>query len=194
MHAQKIKFAIGRMLPVARRFQLDVRGVSAIEFAFILPILLILLVITLELSNAFSLHRKITIAARSLSDLISQSTSVSDSDLTNSFTAGSIILEPYSSTPLQAIISEVKVDTNGKATIVWTKSSGYGKNPRNVNDVVAISPALAVPNTYLIWGEASYTYTPILDYLSSATLPLGSQFFTRPRQSVCVIYNTTSCP
>jgi Flp pilus assembly protein TadG len=175
----------------------DSRGVAAIEFAFVLPVMVILYVMTVELSNAFAVHRKVTIAARSISDLISQYTAISDSELANSFTAGSMILTPYSSMPMKLIISEVKIDVNGKATIAWTKNTGYDSGdppPHNVHDIVQVPAALAVPSTYLIWSQIGYTYTPIIGYISNATLPLGSQFFTRPRQSACVLYSTTSCP
>ena len=49
-------------------------GFAAVEFAMILPILLVLFFGTVEISNAVAVYRKVTLMAHTLSDLTSQST------------------------------------------------------------------------------------------------------------------------
>src|ERR1700729_1624494 len=77
----------------------DRRGIAATEFAFILPIMLVLFFGTVEFSSAIAVDRDVTLVARTLADLTSQSKSVADTDLTNFFTASCYILSPY--TPAQ---------------------------------------------------------------------------------------------
>ncbi|UTD27452.1 TadE/TadG family type IV pilus assembly protein [Bradyrhizobium sp. WD16] len=176
----------------ARRFRRDAGGASAVEFAIILPMMLVLFFGTVELSNGVAVDRKVTLTARTLSDLVSQASTVADSDFTNSFDASSSIMTPYSSGPVKAIISEVKVDSAGVATVAWSKSRNA--TARAPGSSVTLPAALAVPSTYLIWSEVSYTYTPVVGYVLKTGLTLSDQFFTRPRQSACVLYSQSVCP
>jgi Flp pilus assembly protein TadG len=174
------------------RFHRDAGGASAVEFAIILPMMLVLFFGTVELSNGVAVDRKVTLTARTLSDLISQASTVSDADLSNSFAASSSIMTPYPSGPVKAVISEVKVDSAGAATIAWSAASNA--TARAKGSSVTLPTALAVPGTYLIWSEVNYTYTPVVGYVLKTGLTLSDQFFTRPRQSACVLYNQSSCP
>ncbi|WP_245239772.1 TadE/TadG family type IV pilus assembly protein [Methylobacterium variabile] len=55
-----------------RPFFRDRRGTAAIEFAMLLPVLLMMLAGMLELSRATDMWRKITLLARTVADLASQ--------------------------------------------------------------------------------------------------------------------------
>ena len=65
----------------------DCRGIAATEFAVIVPIMLVMFFGTVEFSSGVAVDRKVTLMARTLSDLTSQSTTVADTDMTNFFTA-----------------------------------------------------------------------------------------------------------
>ena len=52
----------------------DGRGVAAIEFAMIVPIMLVLFFGTVEFSSGVAVDRKVTLMARTFSDLVSQNT------------------------------------------------------------------------------------------------------------------------
>ena len=54
----------------------DCRGVAAVEFAMVLPLMLVLFFGTLEFSAGVAVDRKVTMMARTLSDLTSQNISV----------------------------------------------------------------------------------------------------------------------
>src|ERR1700710_113035 len=82
----------------------DRRGIAAIEFAMIVPIMLVMFFGVVEFSSGVAVDRKVTLMARTLSDLTSQSTKVTDTDLTNFFAASKGIMTPYSSTPTQSTI------------------------------------------------------------------------------------------
>ena len=59
-------------------------GVAAVEFAMIIPLMAMMLVGTSEFAAGVAVDRKVTLMARTLSDLTSQNTSVTDTQLTNS--------------------------------------------------------------------------------------------------------------
>jgi Flp pilus assembly protein TadG len=168
----------------------DCRGVAAIEFAVIFPVMLVMFFGTVEFSSGVAVDRKVTLVARTLSDLTSQSISVADTDLTNFFAASYGILTPYSSTPTKATITELHIDpTSLAARVQWSK----GTAPRASGSIVTIPTALAVADTYLIFSEVSYLYTPTVGYvMAKAGINLSDVAYTRPRQSNCVIYPTPS--
>ena len=61
----------------------------------------------------------------------------------------------------------------------WSK----GTAPRAVSSTVTIPAALAVANTYLIFSEVSYLYTPTIGYvMAKAGVNLSDVAYTRPRQ------------
>ena len=185
----------------------DCRGLAAIEFAMIVPIMLVMFFGTVEFSSGVAVNRKVTLVARTVSDLTSQAAvAVDDTYLQNVFTAAIAILTPYSSTPTQATLSEIYVDSNQVAKIKWSKSaiisSGSTQatlttSTRHAGDVVTLPAALLVKQTYLIFSEVSYLYTPVVGYvMAKAGINLSDVAYTRPRQLTCVTYNTVpaGCP
>jgi Flp pilus assembly protein TadG len=169
----------------------DSRGLAAIEFAFILPVMLVMFFGTIEFSSAIAIDRKVTLMARTLSDLTSQATTVVDSDLTNFFAASTGIMTPYATTSLSSTITELYVDPNTLAARVqWSKGSAA----RTAGTTVTIPSALAIAGTYLILSEVSYVYVPTVGYvMAKAGITMSDFAYTRPRQSTCVMYNTTVC-
>jgi Flp pilus assembly protein TadG len=181
----------------------DSSGIAATEFAMIVPLMLVMFFGTVEFSSGVAVDRKVTLIARTLSDLTSQSTTVSDVELGNFGQTGKAILTPYPAATLQSTITELYVDpTTLKARVQWSRSMTIGSSGNVVlgtsshspSDIVTIPGALAVGDTYLIWSEVSYKYVPAVGYLmAKAGVTLSDLTYTRPRQAPCVLYNTTAC-
>src|SRR5436305_12464294 len=98
-----MKFALilartGRPL---RRFLADRRGVSAVEFAMLLPLMVALYLGGVEISSAVAIDRKVTLVARTLADLVAQATNVSSTDVTNVLSAIAAVVQPYDDTKLK---------------------------------------------------------------------------------------------
>ena len=177
----------------------DCRGVAATEFAMIVPIMLIAFFGTVEFCSAVAVDRKVTIMARTLSDLTSQSTWVNSTATDNFFKAATAVMTPYaanSPTPLNSRVSELYIDPNTLAARVqW--SVGQGQTARSVGSAVSIPSALAVGGTYLIYSEVNYQYVPTVGYvMAKSGIALSDVAYTRPRQSLCVLWNTSTgvCP
>jgi Flp pilus assembly protein TadG len=164
------------------RFLRDTRGAAAVELGIITPAILGLFFGTAELADGVAVDRKVTISARSLSDLVAQSTTIADADMTNIFNATTAIMTPYSATPLKAKVSAVNIDASGNATVGWGDATA-NETARKKDDPVTIPTALKIPNTQLIWSEISYAYTPTVAKYITGSLTLTEQFFARPRQS-----------
>jgi Flp pilus assembly protein TadG len=179
----------------------DSRGLAATEFAMIVPMMLVMFLGTVEVSSGVAVNRKVTIIARTLSDLTSQSTAVGDSDMTNFFAASNGIMWPYSSAPTLATITELYIDPKTSlARVQWSK----GAAPRSQGSTVTIPSGLigkdssgnTIANQYLIFSEVSYLYKPVIGYvMAKAGVTLSDTSYTRPRQSICVFYGSEgTCP
>jgi Flp pilus assembly protein TadG len=190
-----------RMHDQASRLAVDTRGVAAIEFLMLLPLMLMICFGTIQVSTGVAVDRKVSLTVRTLSDLISQAATITDTDIGNAFATGKAIMSPYPNGPLQSKISQVYIDpTTLIAKVKWGKASGTGVSPHTCNEVVTVPTALQVGGTYLIMSEITYNFTPVVGQdihlgFISPTFPLSDKMYTRPRQSVSVAYPTEpACP
>jgi Flp pilus assembly protein TadG len=168
------------------QFVADRRGVSAVEFAMLLPLMLTLYLGAVEISQAVSIDRKVTLTTRTVADLASQVTSINNADMTNILNATAAVISPFdqppfSSASLKVVVSAVAIDANGIAKISWSDTKNG--TARSVGSTVTLPTALKVPNTMLIWSEVSYAYTPTIGYVVTGTLNLSDQIYMRPRLS-----------
>jgi Flp pilus assembly protein TadG len=167
-------------------------GVAAIEFAMIIPLMAMMLVGTNEFSAGVAVDRKVTLMARTLSDLTSQNTSVTDTQFTNFFNASKAIMTPYASTPVEGTITELYINpTTMKARVQWSK----GAHAHLAGDIIDIPDALKIADTYLILSEVKYKYVPSIAWFINRIdgITLSEISYTRPRQGLCVMYNTSAC-
>ena len=102
------------------RFARDHSGISAVEFALILPMMLSIYLGTVELSQAVAVDRKVTLTSRTLADLASQVSSINNADMTNILNATAAVISPFDTTKLKVVVSAVNIDNNGNATIGWS--------------------------------------------------------------------------
>jgi Flp pilus assembly protein TadG len=168
-----------------RRFQDDKRGVSAVEFAMLLPLMVTLYIGGVEVSSAIAVDRKVTLVARTLGDLVAQSTSVNADEMTNILNAASSVVQPYSSSLIKVTVSRVDVDANGVAKVIWSKT----KNGTVKSGTVTLPAALNTANTSVIWAESQYVYTPAIGYVITGPITLKDQIYMRPRLSDTVACN-----
>jgi Flp pilus assembly protein TadG len=183
------------------RFAADRRGVSAVEFALLLPLMLTMYFGNFVVSEAIIVDRQVTLMASTGAEITSQYSQVSMNDLTNIINAAATVLnggqtpQPFPIANANLTLSSVLIDGNGKATIDWSKAlTGAGRGKGSV--VTSSIPAgLVIINTSLIWGEATYNYTPVIGSAVwtgiNGTQPMSDQIFLRPRQSNSVV--CTNC-
>jgi Flp pilus assembly protein TadG len=167
----------------------DERGVSAVEFAMLVPLMLSLYLGAVEISQGIGADRKVTLTARTVADLVSQVSSVNNNDMTNSLNAASAVMAPFPSSSLKVVVSSVSIDAQGKATIAW--SDTLNGTARSKGSTVTLPSALAIPNSSLIWSEVQFSYKPVIGYVVTGTLNLKDQIYMRPRVSDSVARTTS---
>jgi Flp pilus assembly protein TadG len=201
----RLAFSMRRRI---RRLSGDDRGVSAVEFGLIAPMMVGLLIGCVAFSQGIAIQRKMTLAAHSVADLVSQTITIgADDDVISIFNAVDRIIEPYAKTSFKITVSQVTVDAQGVAKIDW--SDARNTTPRAKDQVVTSSiPATlreCTTTCYLIWGETEYSFVPLIGKVgdsTGATLYLmgnsyriptfKDQSFTRPRQVASVTQSAPS--
>lgn len=168
----------------ALRLRRDRRGVSAVEFAILAPVMLTLFLGSVEATQGIAADRKVEVTAHTLADLATQYTDITDVDMANILAAGQAILAPYPTAGLQEVVSEIAINNQGAGTVVW--SDTLGGTALTAGTTVSVPTALAVPNTYLVLAQVQYSYNPTYGYVMTGSITLSDQSFMRPRESASV--------
>lgn len=159
------------MLNRLRKLWRDKTGVAAIEFALLLPMLVALLIGSLEVTFKIWSTQKAEKLAVTLSDVIAQSQSVTGSDLTKLTSAIDRIMDPFAFGPNEGavIISSVYVAQDETvAKVNWQckfpPSGGFSAISKfGLEGATAVLPAgfTMAPRDNVIVAEVYYKYVPI---------------------------------
>ena len=167
--------------------------------ALILPVALSLLGLVMVGGQGFEVQRKVVLAARTVTDLVSQSPYVQDAVVTGAadlkqtaldtdLALAAEIVYPWPSTAMSVVVSELQVNSsNNTGVVVWSEPYYNGvKLP--VGTVVTLSPAMiATGATYLIYGQVSYTFTPLGITFSTGAVTLNDFELLTPRNASQII-------
>ena len=151
-----------RFSRLGRAFLADIKGLAAIEMALILPIALMLMSLVVFGGQAYTVQRKVTLAATTVANLLAQgnnngAATITAAELNQILEYPSLILYPYDPTNVVVVASQllVTVSSNGTATgtvgtcptsanpsapCSWANANGV---PLPVGTQVTIDPSIA---------------------------------------------------
>ena len=172
------------------------RGVAAIEFAMIMPVMAILFLATFDGGRAIAVYMKMRAATFALASITNQYLTIQSTDMTQIVSATSAVLAPYATTSTNpaVTISQIAVSASGSATYSWSYSQGGTAHTQG--NPATIPTALQTKGTYLILAEVSYTFTPLFGYFTSLPITFSDYLYVTPRASNCVNYppqSVTTC-
>lgn len=173
--------------PKNRRFAAAECGVAAVEFAFIAPILILLWLGGVELTQGLTVDRRLSALAGSLGDLVSRSKMVTEADVASILEVTPGVLYPFDPAPAAIVLTAINVDEDGQAKVAWSR--GKGQRPAHApgkDMTAAVTPDLLRPNSQLIMAETSYAYRPAVGYVVTGPLTLEKRLFFVPRASARV--------
>ena len=179
--AANFGFAWQRMNRLRRQLGYDEAGASAVEFAMLVPMMLILYLGAVELGDGLTVNRKVTHVSSTLADLVTQSKVLSNADMTNILNAAASIVTPYDQSKLKIKVTAVKIDGNNKATVYW--SDAKNDTPLVKDSTIAIPAEVNQKDSFLVTTEVHYDYTPNYGYAVTGSFDLKDKFYLRPRLS-----------
>jgi Flp pilus assembly protein TadG len=160
----------GLLIRAWRRLRGDQRGVAAIEFALVVPAVIVIYVVGFEIAEAGTAYRKLTDTTVQLANVTSQYTSLSCTDVNNVLNAAVQIMTPYPTSNISVVLSEVSVNSADVGTVCWSEEyqgtrladnstvtvpSGY----KGANSTSSCSSGTA---SYYIMVQSTYAYQPTI--------------------------------
>lgn len=168
-----------------KRFWFNVAGVSAVEFALVLPVMLATFFGISEVANYVLAARKAANAASTAADLVAQDTAITNDEMSDIMNSLSIVLLPFNPAQAQIRISEVDADNNGVTTVAW--SDARRTSPRTPGSPITV-PSGVVPNGQgVILAEISFTYQTLFGMYLNDGMTVSDKFYLKPRRSTKVL-------
>lgn len=165
------------------RFSVAKEAVAAVEFALILPALMVLYMGTLEISQVISVDRKMAAAAGAMGDLVTQSNEeITTPTLNDYFQAAGMIMSPYPSDTLKQLVTQVYIAADGSTSVIW--SVGHNGATAKVTNASYDLPTTITDiarDMHVVVSEAQIPYAPWGGYVLDTSFNLYKQFFYVPR-------------
>ncbi|MGI9483943.1 MAG: TadE/TadG family type IV pilus assembly protein [Hyphomicrobiales bacterium] len=168
------------MSNLLRKFTKRQDAVASVEFAIVAPVMVALFIGMVELGDAMIAKRKITSMTSTVADLVARAKSISDSDITNVFSAATAIVSPFPSANIQMRVTSISIALDGTKTIAW--SDGYHMSPLQQGDPAALPPGVGVNGGSVIKLETNYAHSTYFARFLPASFTFTEEFFAQPRK------------
>lgn len=176
-----------KLVFTAERFRDEVKGVAAIEFAFLAPLMLLMYVGTIEISSAMAANRKLSRVSSTIGDLLTQTDCFTDATITDIMKIADDIMYPYDDT-LQIRVTGVLVDS-GTAEVQWSRAEGT--TPAATGSAYAVPNRIKIDGNFLVAAKINMSYQPTIGWLtydsagdlssSKTAIDMEEELFLRPR-------------
>lgn len=198
---RKGQAGLGRAIRVAGTFLVNRRGVAAIEFAFIAPVLLSLYFVTMEVSQGIEVNKKVGRVGSMVADLVTQQQTTSKSELNAILQIGGSILQPYNRSLPTITITAIQVtdENSPKVVVAWSRKLNNGATTAGAaaGSLTTLPDKLKIRNTFLIRVESALAYKPVITWTADQKQVLGlsaafdgismkETYYLRPRISTTI--------
>ncbi|MGB7335220.1 MAG: TadE/TadG family type IV pilus assembly protein [Salaquimonas sp.] len=170
------------------RFKEETKGVAAIEFAFIAPLMLVMYIGTLEISNAVSANRKLSRVSSTVGDLLTQAECFSDTTLNDIVEISGDIMYPYTNA-VKIEINGVLI-TSGTAKVQWSRAWNGGVT-KAVGAPYTVPNKIKIDDNFLLAAKIQMAYKPTIGWLTTgdkftvktdtSAINMSEEMFLRPR-------------
>ncbi len=160
-------------------FRRDRRGVAAVEFAFIAPIMLALYFMTVEAVQGIDTNKQLSRLGTMVADLVGQQDTLTRDALAGIMRVGETTMRPYNRSSPTITVTGLKISKedygNLDPRVIWS-----GKLTNNIysagiakNSVVTVPDSMRTDDTFLIKVEVSLGYKPIIVWAAGAEKSTG---------------------
>jgi Flp pilus assembly protein TadG len=147
-----------------RSFRRSKEGAGAVEFALIAPVMILVMLASVEIPRAVMTGQRLARSARTMADLISRQNLGALDDV---YAAGSAVTRPYDTSGMGIVLSAVGVYADGTGLVSKVCSSkAQSAKPRDVNSVIGPAPAASQEaKARYVMAEVTFAYKPLFSIL-----------------------------
>lgn len=174
----------GFLMPLRARIERFARersGASAIEFAFLAPILIAIYVSSFEITTGYSVSQKALKAAGSIADIVTRQDSVDKAFLSEMIDAAESTIAPSPALGLKLKITGITIDSSDNAKVLWSWNESGGA-PYAKGTAVDVPADMKRPGSFLVRSELSVQHTMLLFFGGAASLEHSSRTITIRRE------------
>ena len=179
----------------------DRRGVAALEFALVVPLLMAMYFVTMEVSQAIEANKKVSRIADMVADLVTQQQEIRKSELEAIMRIGEATIQPYNRSQPSITITAIQVtnDSTPKVEVVWSRKlvNGTFSQAEIPTSITSIPAALKIKGSFLVRAVTTLSYEPVITWAASAKPALGltsafdgismkETYYLRPRMSLAI--------
>lgn len=168
-------------------------GMVAVEFALVVPLLIILWTGVIEVGNLLLISSRVVAASQTAADLTAREQCIGNDELTDIFAGLSAVLTPYPDSDATYDLASVVFDpSTGTPSVDWRELRGIADAD---NDILADSVLnLGGRGDSVIVGTVTYTYTPMFAAILPTDFTFSETAVYRPRRTRAVArQNQLSC-
>ena len=174
------------------RLRSDSRGVAAIEFAMIVPIMFLLFVGSIEFSQALTVDRRVTQISSSTADLVAREKSITTAQIDSVMEIAKVLMGPYDTSLLRITLVSVgaKADNASVTKVCWSYSFQGGTHAYAQGQAYSLPAGIIDKGGSVVVSEVEYNYSPLIfNHFITSMIKLQDKFYLKPRVSSMIQYN-----
>jgi len=184
------KVGIFKSMRKLREIGRERTGVAAVEFALVVPFIIVMFLASVDAVFALTAKRKVAVATYSIADVSSRALNLNDDDLSAIADLGRLILTPFDASQSRILITGAEVMSNGNQAVVrWSHLSeapsgetgqfAGGGNPlpteggssttvsqMNDGDIINLNANLSA-GTFLVQSAVELPYRSFFEFLET---------------------------
>ncbi len=166
------KMAPVKLVKRMHGFFRDQRGVAALEFALIAPVMIALYMGSVEVTAGLDLNKNLGRATSMVADLINQQKTITRTQINGIMDIGTATLLPYIRDTPQITVTAINISAAKVATVAWSRRKidlAY-TTPYAAGSVVVLDSNLLIPSTSVVRVEMKIAYVPLMAFLMKDTV------------------------
>ena len=177
----------GALTQFARRFRRDARGVSAVEFAFIAPVMIVFYFGLAEVTQAEIAQRRTITTASAMGDLIAQApgntTAANVDDIMN---MGNVLMYPFPVSGIKVCINSIVADNNNVRTVTWRRQNNDSTCPAIGSTAATLSTNIISAGQSVVMARVIYPYTSSANEVLHSNPTFTKTYYLRPRRAATI--------